>query len=145
MSDPRGRMAEIGERIRTQDNRITNAPIFVVQQKRRIWGMDSGYADDFAWVYTDGDGKVDEEQSAQLERMYRSGDDTPGEVARVGYTDTWEFVTACFTEQGCKDYLALNGHNLHEPRIYAEGSYRNREWNDVRQFLLSLAAQEVPA
>jgi hypothetical protein len=84
-------MASIGALIRTQDNRCTASPIFIVQQRR---------------------GKH------------------------------WDFVTACFTEQGCKDYLARDGHNLKEPRIYAAGSYRNSEWQAVRNYLAALAAQD---
>lgn len=110
-------LARIGDLLRTQDNRITNAPIFVVQQKRRIYGISREYTDDFEVI---------------------TGDYGP--TRRVGYLDTWEFVTACFTEQGCKDYIALNGHNLKEPRIYAEGSFRNHEWRAVRDYLMSVEA-----
>jgi len=99
---------QISELVRTQDNRATSDPIFIVQQKRRIWGMDGHYSDDYEWI--DGD--------------------------RVYYVDMWEFVTACFTEQGCKDYIAANGHNLNEPRIYAASAYRNREMIAIRKLLV---------
>lgn len=62
---------------------------------------------------------------------------------RLAVFDVWEFVTACFTEKGCKDYLAVNGHNLTEPRIYAAGSYRNEEFRTVREYLLGLAARSA--
>ena len=48
------------------------------------------------------------------------------------------FVTACFTEQGCKDFLARDGHNHRRPFIYAFGSYRNGEYQAVRNILKSL-------
>ena len=76
--------AGVGELIRTQDNRITSNPIFVVEQKRG---------------------------------------------------NAWTFVTACLTEQGCKDYLAVDGHNLTNPRIYGPGGFRNQEWQNLRDFL----------
>lgn len=53
------------------------------------------------------------------------------------YVDQWEFVTVCFTEQACEDYIASNGHNLNEPRIYAASAYGNREMIAIREMLKS--------
>lgn len=125
------------ERLHTQDNRITDNPLFAVQQKRRIGGVDTEYCENSEWVL---DGEV-----IHLE----PGQNPPQDARRVGYIDKWEFVTGCFTEQGCKDFIACNGHNLNEPRIYAYGSYRNAEFIALRKWLMSLAAapstQPVPA
>lgn len=46
-----------------------------------------------------------------------------------------EFVTVCFTYQGCKDYLAVNGHNLNQPFIYVHSLFRNSEMLSIREFL----------
>jgi hypothetical protein len=62
----------------------------------------------------------------------------PDGVRRLGYIEVWEFVTGCLTEQGCKDYIACNGHNLREPRIYAYGAYRNAEFIALRKWLMGL-------
>jgi hypothetical protein len=121
-------LAAIGENIRTQDNRITAHPVFVVQQKRRVWGVSSDYTDSFAYV--DSDGGV--HQKAGRGRN------------RVGYLDHWEFVTACFTEKGCQDYLRINGHNLKEPRIYVESAHRNAEWQLIRAALAATASIPLP-
>lgn len=131
-------IAAIIERLHTQNNRITDNPLFAVQQKRVIGGLDADYADKFAWLC---DGcEVGAEESAQYDAMREVGDPLPDDVQRVGYREVWEFVTGCFTEQGCKDYIARNGHNLKEPRIYAYGSYRNAEFIALRKWLMSLAA-----
>jgi hypothetical protein len=136
-------LKSIGERIRTQDNRCTDAPIFIVQQKKRIYGIDKHYTDDCVWVDMSNDlGEItDEEEIARLEELEDDG--SCGDCEKVGYVDTWEFVTACFTEQGCKNYLAINGHNLTEPRIYAAGSYRNNEFRAVRDFLKGLKDEAI--
>lgn len=126
----------IGERLRTQDNRITADPLFAVQQKRIVWGLDDDYADKYRWV--DYDGECSEEDAALYDAKRENGEPLPDGVRRVGLVEEWEFVTGCLTEQGCKDYIAANGHNLHEPRIYAYGSYRNREWIALRKWLMSL-------
>jgi len=135
-------MEEIGKLIREQDNRITDAPIFIVQQKNRIYGMDDGYTDAYDWCHTDGEGTADEVLAKRLDAKDRQGKST-GKWEKIGYQDTWEFVTACFTEQACLDYLKRNGHNLKETRIYADGSYRNEEYRAVREFLMGMPEPEI--
>lgn len=132
-------LIQIGTLIRTQDNRITNQPIFIVQQKVIDWGYGSEYAEDYKWIdNSDGEyPEADEELAAELEEMVGYGDVTAG-WEKVYYKERWEFVTACFTEQGCKDYIEINGHNLNETRIYAEGSYRNNEYRAVREAILAI-------
>lgn len=130
-------LERIAENLRTQDNRATATPIFAVQQRRRIYGMDPDYAEEHVWIDGCNDhAEADEEMARALDRMHERGQKIDGCWTRTAYIDTWEFVTACFTEQGCKDYLAINGHNLTDPRIYAYGGYRNHEWAAVRDALL---------
>ena len=131
---------KIAELIKTQDNRITDQPIFIVQRERRDYGYDSGWADDYVWCNIADSEECIEEEDEQYEVL--NNQDENGEIDsdwyRCYYKKRWEYVTACFTEQGCKDYIAANGHNLGKTRIYADGSYRNFEFREVRDFLLSL-------
>jgi len=137
-------LTEISKLLHTQDNRITDQPIFVVQRKVRDWGFKNGYAENFAWLDSSNEYcEADKKQARILDRAYERGKDT-GAWQKVGYRDRWEFVTACFTEQGCKDYIRLNGHNLGETRIYADSSYRNNEFRLVRNFLLGLTREPEP-
>ena len=138
------RMNEIRELLRTQDNRLTCEPVFCVEQKRRDWGYESGYSDDYAWVNPECDFDIveldteDEDEQAAIakfEEAEAAGEATdPWEM--VHYKDRWEFVTACFTEKGAQAYIDLNGHNLGETRIYVHSGYRNQEWIDVRAALM---------
>jgi hypothetical protein len=134
MVDP---LDQIAENLRRQDNRITQAPIFAVQEKRRVWGVEEG--DGHEWRETDDWGPVDDEKAAELERRFDIFGEIPEGYARICYLDIWQFVTACFTEAGCKEFIRINGHNLTEPRIYAYGSHRNAEWRTVRDHLLARA------
>lgn len=129
----------IGDLIRTQDNRITDQPLFVVQEKVRDAGYDSAYASDYVWVDFDRDHREADERTAK--RLDALDDDGRhfGAWEKVYYVDRWEFVTACFTEQGCKDFIKRDGHNHSELRIYAYGSYRNQEFRTVRDFLKQLS------
>ncbi|WP_299076669.1 hypothetical protein [uncultured Paraglaciecola sp.] len=131
------KISEISELIRTQDNRITDQPMFVVQKEVFEYGLQEGFADDCEWFNNEYHEVADEEKSEELDELDAEGD-TPDEWERVYYRKRWEFVTACFTEQGCKDYLAANGHNLGVTRIYAYGTHRNYEFQAVRQFLVDM-------
>lgn len=127
-------LSEICQNLHTQDNRATEAPIFIVQQNKPIYGLSPEYTDKGIWLY-DGE-ECEDEKNEKLEEQWQKDRTHPSGYERVGFVDHWEFVTACFTEQGCLDFLAIEGHNLNEPRIYAAGSYRNQEWRTVRDFLL---------
>jgi|GEM_PF-2468651 len=130
---------EIGELIRTQDNRITDQPMFVVYQKREIIGSDEHSPSRICWVW-EGE-EVSELRAKRLEILYQEYRDTRG-YDRYAMQEIDVFVTACFTEQGCKDFLRLNGHNLHKPYIFAEGSYRNNEYRAVRNWLSGIKIAE---
>lgn len=128
----------IGELIRTQDNRITDQPMFVVFQKREIIGSDEHSPSRICWVW-DGE-EVSELRAKRLEALYQDGRDTRG-YDRYAMQEVDEFVTACFTEHGCKDYLRQNGHNLRLPYIYACGSFRNNEYQLVRNCLAGIKVE----
>lgn len=125
----------IGELIRTQDNRITDQPMFVVFQKREIIGSDEHSPSRICWV-RDGE-EVNPLRALRLEILYQDGRDTSN-YDRYAMQEVDEFVTACFTEHGCKEYLRQNGHNLRLPYIYACGSFRNNEYQLVRNWLAGI-------
>ena len=131
-------MTELSKLMREQDNRATENPIFAVQVKVRDYGFETQFEGGVTWIDTTEYDEADEEYCKVLDRYYRMYDEEPRSWRRVGYRDRWEFVTACFTEQGCKDYIKANGHNHRgEKRIFAYGGWRNYEWQDVRKHLLS--------
>ncbi|EKL3739835.1 ead/Ea22-like family protein, partial [Escherichia coli] len=124
----------IGENIRTQDNRITSDPMFCVYQKREIV-VDADYDyDRIVWVDEDGN-EANKLQSRRLELLHENFREPPEKWRRVAVKDIDEFVTCCFTEQGCKDYLAANGHNLRLPFIYVKSGFRNAEYIGIRNWL----------
>ena len=127
----------IGENIRTQDNRITSDPMFCVYQKSEIV-VDADYDyDRIVWVDEDGN-EANKRQSRRLELLHENFREPPEKWRRVAVKDIDEFVTCCFTEQGCKDYLAANGHNLRLPFIYVKSGFRNAEYIDIRNWLAGI-------
>ncbi|EFB3645609.1 TPA: ead/Ea22-like family protein [Escherichia coli] len=127
----------IGENIRTQDNRITSDPMFCVYQKREIV-VDADYDyDRIVWVDEDGN-EANKRQSRRLELLHENFREPPEKWRRVAVKDIDEFVTCCFTEQGCKNYLAANGHNLRLPFIYVKSGFRNAEYIGIRNWLAGI-------
>lgn len=136
-------LLKIGELIRTQDNRVTEQPLFAVMQKREYVGHEdysAGGHDRIVWVDEYG-GEADERTSRRLESLNRACRDTRG-WERLKMFEVDEFVTACFTEQGCKDHIAINGHNLNKPFVYAFGSFRNAEYRAIRDWLIAAPAPQ---
>jgi hypothetical protein len=143
-------MRKLSENLATQDNRITQDPLFVVFQKREIvvdeefdhdrisWGNEDGEVDDHIQdrlneMYDDIDGDFWREDEIEL-----TDEETgTGTYRRVALKEVDEFVTACFTEVGANDYLKANGHNLTRPHIYVTSLYRNEEMKRLREWLLS--------
>ena len=125
-------LKEIGELLRTQDNRITESPMFCVQVNDRVHGLDKDYGDGIEWIDLD-----------DVESGIQPAPENPDEtkLTAFGYRDNWKTVLVCFTEEGCKEHLRQNQHNYRYYdgfRIYVESFYRCPEMKAVREFLMTL-------
>lgn len=122
----------ISERLKTQDNRITQNPMFCVQEKIRDVGYDTAYSDSKCWL-----------DSANETTIYDDDKDFNGEPEgdeweEFGYRDRWQTVMVAFTEVGCQQYMNLNGHNHRgELRIYVESYNRCPEMIAIREALMA--------
>jgi hypothetical protein len=137
-------MAAIGQLIRTQDNRITADPFFIVQERKRFYGIDTAYDPEIAWLYADECVEVAPTESERLENAFQKTYKEPEGYRRVGYAEEWVYVTGCFTEAAADLYIALNGHrHKGELRTYADSFYRNPEMIAIREYLMSLTESEA--
>jgi hypothetical protein len=129
-------LTEISERLKTQDNRCTADPMFCVQMLVRDVGFDTSLYDNRCW-----------HNYPEMETVYDDDPDFKGEPEgpeweEFAYRDRWENVMVAFTEEGCKQYLALDGHNVRrrafrrQVRIYVESFYRCPEMIAIREFLM---------
>lgn len=135
---------EMCARLHTQDNRITAHPLFVVYQKRRIYGIDPRWSDDkIAWLDRDENEEVSAEEAAKQEETYRGAGIQAG-YTRTGFVDFDDFVTACFTEQAAKDYIEANAHNLNKPHVFANSLYRNKEMIAIRDAMMAPIDPDAP-
>ena len=134
-------MQELGELIRTQDNAMTNEPLFVVYERERIYTSDN--AEGHEWRNDDWTEQADEATAERLDEQFEDADKEPEGWHRCEYIERNRFVTACFSRVGAERYIAMNGHNLTRPHIYVHGLYRNEEMIKVRKHLMDLPASEV--
>jgi hypothetical protein len=128
-------LATIGERLRTQDNRITENPMFCVQEQITKYGMDRRWSDDPVWIDCTND-------SPEEVPPPKDGRETPF-LFQIGKLQYWQTVMVAFTEVGCQEYLKLNGHNHRgETRIYVESFNRCPEMIAIREALISTKGRE---
>lgn len=136
------RLKELAAQMNGQDNACTAHPMFVVQQRRRIHGIDPSYSDHFEWIDIEGRA-ADTEEHERLEAAYQRDEDyQEGEHqfwTRAHYVDTWENVQPFFSRSGAEAFIARNRHNLTDPRVYVDSAHRNVEWQLMRELLLELA------
>lgn len=140
---------ELAATLRTQSNRCTAEPLFIVEKKRRIYGMDGDLIDDLDWVWNweqDPDSystedEIYEEIRTSFDEGYLNLEDDeidPDEYGyqKLFYVEYWDFVCAHFTLRAAKLYEAQNSHNLGESRVYVHSQYRCYEWVAVRKYLM---------
>jgi|GEM_PF-1605170 len=133
-------LKRIGEHLRRQDNLSTADPIFLVQAKRRVYGIDTGYDPNIAWLHSDEAVEVSPEDAVKLEAVFRGGPKDPeldmDGYRRVGYVDEWEFVSCFFTASAAQRYIDSNKHRHPSGlQIYVDSAYRNYEWMAIRKWL----------
>ena len=123
-------LASIGSRLLTQDNRMTQNPMFCVQIKVRDTGYDIRCCDNKCWWNV-----------GRLECVYDEPENLDG-WEEFGYKDRWETVMVAFTEKGCQEFLELDGHNVRrracdgEVRIYVDSFNRCPEMIAIRKDLI---------
>ena len=136
-------LKEIGERLRTQDNRCTTDPCFCVQVLERIGPLQDGHASltmfHNSWeretYYED---VPDPKRWLELSEMEEQGV-LPDYIEMEGYREMWKTVQVCFTLKGAEQHLEINGHNYRHyygTQIYVDSFYRNPEMQAIREWLM---------
>lgn len=134
------RLRKMQTALNTQDNRITSYPLFCVYEKESVvTDEDYGY-DEIVWFdnYAACDIDSESDKYRRLELLHKDCREyNPIRYSRCAIKYIDKFVTACFTEDGANEYLAVNKHNLNKPFIYVMSLYRNAEMIQLRDALMS--------
>jgi hypothetical protein len=152
MNFPEMTAAAIGQRLATQDNRITADPIFIVQELVRTWGIEEDYTDKFGWLDEGGE-KLSAKEAIKAEKFYEKYTCCPYRVngrmvvehpesdlhysrlQRVGYRDEWTFIQPFLTEAAADWYIHTQPHHHRgKLRTYAASGYPNPEWKYLRAY-----------
>lgn len=129
---------DMGERLRTQDNRITADPLFCVFEKDYVVAEEGYGHDRIDWgdirdEYTLID--PDSDKWHRLESLYQAGREVGDNYQRNAVKFVDKFVTAAFTEAGANDHIRMNGHNLRKPFVYVTSLFRTPEMIELREWL----------
>lgn len=149
------RLAELERLLRSQGNRATAWPLFVVEEEERIYGIDPAFGtekglyvwhnreDSDCWCETDDDlledyaDRIDVEAAREEMEQENTVDLDGHRWDKVYYETRWGFVCAHLTEGAADLYIAQNSHNLKKPRVYVTSQHRCYEWQDT---MLALGA-----
>lgn len=132
-------LKEIGNLLATQNGRATSWPIYVVEQRRRLYGLDPAYGGEVVWVDAWDYVEADEAEASELEAGYGESGTEPDGWIRTSFHDVWEFVSPFFTEVAAEAFIAVNRHRLNDPRVFVHSGYRNHEWQAVVTHLRAVA------
>jgi hypothetical protein len=128
---------QLRNRIRTQDNRITADPLFVVFEKFKFCGLDPQFADDdqIEWQSVDGEYVIEGDEREALEKKFQETGEIDTDHQRVAFREFDRFITACFTEAAADAFIAANKNNLKKPYVYVVSLQRNPEMKMIRDLL----------
>ena len=116
------------QEVATQSNDFTQDPIFVVERKRRFYGVDRDYADNTCWL-------DDDYEEIDVNDEYFN----EATCTETGYVDQWDTIQWFFTKKAAEEFIEWNSHRMFgETRITTESLRRNNEMIMVREFLLSV-------
>ena len=131
----------IGELLRTQDNQCTADAIFVVERKCIVTGFDTDYceSDQIAWCIEDSMHFKGEDYFKELEDEFIKTGVVREDHTRTGFIVYWDFVQLFFTQSAADELISKHGHKYDgELRVSVESAYRNKEFQTVRNWLMSL-------
>ncbi|WP_341667392.1 hypothetical protein [Alcaligenes sp. SDU_A2] len=131
----------MAQRIAADDfEHCTSDPIFTVEKRNLITGLDLDYTDNIGW-FCEGE-QIDDEDAAVLEAAYQESGNVPDNYTRTGIEETWEHFATYVTLEAAREFVSKKGDQY---RVYVDSGCRNHEWKALRAFLLQIAANPVLA
>lgn len=144
------KLVEISELMRTQGNRATQYPLFVVQSlKKRLVGYDGDYncrerIEDVDIASLCESCSVLSEEGIELPENCDACDSDCFCYFREEY-EIDDRAGVFFTEKACEEHIEANSYHYNSPRSFVISAWRNDEMVSVMQYLLSLTDGEIPS
>jgi hypothetical protein len=148
----------IGEGV---EEHCTSDPIFIVQKKNIVTGLDTDYCESRVivcddqlffspkeyWDSLDVPEQVDLDVSAILSRdsVFNQLDELDqfdflseqDDLTVTGYEEQWEYVCAHFTKDAAEAFIARKKHDYNGLRVLVDSQYWSWEFNAIRNAILS--------
>lgn len=137
------------------EKHCTADPIFIVESRRLVCGIDHAYGPDYFWTDNDGEARWSEEELAeQIAEARAEGleidpfdlqhddevtcDDGKRTLyEKIGYAEHWEFASAHLTQEAADAFVARKAHDYRGLRISVDSLYWCPEFKMIVRALLS--------
>lgn len=133
------------ENLKTQDNRFTSDPIYLVQEQIKV-PTDEDYGSDGTYYLETISGDYSQYESIfeayrnLLESGY-SKEEIRGRVEVINYIIEWKTIQSCFTEEGANWFINRKKHDYNLLRTYVDSLYYNQEMKQLRNLFLNLTLE----
>lgn len=133
-------LADLAEKLRTQDNCCTASPNYCIQELRLVCGINEDYGGEIGWFSEEARHPEDKNSRKHraLERYYDKYGREPDGWTRCGYEYKWKYTGVNFlTHDAAHAYVAGQGRRRHENeiRVYVDSHCYNHEMREVRRLL----------
>lgn len=142
-------LSEIGKKMISQNNRMTQYPLFVVQEKYEFFVGSDGNWDGY---HRKGD-HDSELFCDSCKKIRDDGGEVPDNCNGCESECFWHYeeidlfrleAGVFFTAEACEEHIRLNNYHYNQPRSYAISAWRNEEMQSVMQYLCTLAG-DIPS
>lgn len=158
-------LKETSRLMRTQDNRGTQYPLFIIQQEVETVTGDGRGDRTIYWnggdqlsitaeqyeVLEDAEDKEEPDEAVLkvLEEVGLDGlsDFDPSDWERLEVKDEYVFADNAgffFTEKACHDHIESNKHHYNKPRSYVISAWRNHELQCTMRTILRITGDDIP-
>lgn len=158
-------LVETSKLMRTQSNRYTRFPLFVVHETLEVVQAE-GCGDYTKYISNDGEHEFTREQYDAIEEAQdnENSESVTELLEELGFEnlydiDLTEFRAVefelqsvmsdragfFFTEKACEDHIAQNHYHYTKPRSYVISAWRNPEIVATMQMILKLTGEEIPS
>ena len=130
---------DLAQKLHSQDNAYTSLPVYCIQEKMLICGIDEDYGGNVGWFSEEA--RFPEDESSRkhraLERYYDRYSKEPDGWTRCGYVFRWKYTgISFFTKEAADKYVKERAYNhTYGVRVYVDSLYRNPEMREIRRLL----------
>lgn len=158
-------LIETSKLMRTQSNRSTQYPLFIIQEEQEVVKAE-GCGGEYRYLTDDCESSLTAEQYDAIEEAQdnENSESVAELVEELGFESLYDInlrdyrkieydleyvycdnAGVFFTEQACHDHIESNRHHYTKPRSYVISAWRNYEMQEVMRMILKLTGDDIPS